>query len=481
MRRPVIPALVLLLLAAVPLAKADVRVSTDQLRLVFNDEGSLLSARSCIPDCSAPNARSLLLESKNPVVRLIAAATPVMQLQRTESAEAIHLKFFSTQGGAEYSWLIPRTGWSLQLDATGLTSLQAEPGTGFAGAPANGFGRLLERVRYVTIKEKAVTNTLPDKPAAEPIANPDWLGVRNRFWTLLLKPANDIHYENRHGTQPQLAGILIESVETAPLRFTLYIGPVEPSALRATAPALQHLMYSGLWTPLRWICQLLYHLFSSIHRIIPNWPLAIMLLSLSVSILMRPLSRIAERLQEDVNEKQALLEPHLRQIRRTSRGEKQAERILALYKSEGIHPLYALKSLVGVMVVIPVFIGAFDMLAENIWLSGQSFLWVQDLSLPDSVASLPFSLPFLGDQLNVLPWLMTGLSVYASWLHQPTGHDREMHRSRNLKLLLMALAFFILFYTFPAGMVLYWTTNNLISVLKALFQKYAGLRQTDAG
>ena len=73
---------------------------------------------------------------------------------------------------------------------------------------------------------------------------------------------------------------------------------------------------------------------------------------------------------------------------------------------------------------------------------------------------------FFGDRFNLLPFIMTVLSVWASAMHQPVALDAEQQRKQSFKLFLMALAFLVFFYTFPAGMVLYWTSNNLISVVK---------------
>jgi membrane protein insertase Oxa1/YidC/SpoIIIJ len=127
--------------------------------------------------------------------------------------------------------------------------------------------------------------------------------------------------------------------------------------------------------------------------------------------------------------------------------------------------------MMGVAVVIPVFIGAFDMLAENIHLLHTGFGWIPDLSRPDDLFRLPFTLPFFGNELNLLPFLMTGLSVVASALHNPLAIDGDLRRKQLRNMLLLAFAFFVLFYTFPAGMVLYWTTNNLISVIKSVWAR----------
>jgi YidC/Oxa1 family membrane protein insertase len=186
---------------------------------------------------------------------------------------------------------------------------------------------------------------------------------------------------------------------------------------------------------------------------------------------MLPLSRIAERLQQQVNATESRLAPELSRIKREFRGEEQAAKIIALYKTERVHPLYSLKSMLGVAVVIPVFIGAFDMLAENIHLLQAGFWWITDLSRPDAWMPLPLDVPFFGSQLNLLPFLMTGLSVMATLLHRPLDLPPELRRRQGRNMLLLALAFFALFYTFPAGMVLYWTTNNLISVGKGLWER----------
>ena len=231
-------------------------------------------------------------------------------------------------------------------------------------------------------------------------------------------------------------------------------------------------MYSGLWFWLRWICQALYYLLTGIAMVVPQWGLAVMVLSVAVGILMRPLSKIADRLQDQVHETDGRLAPTLAAIKKDYKGEQQSEKIIAMYKEANVHPLYSLKSLVGVFVVIPVFIGAFDMLAENIHLSGESFLWIADLSQPDAFLQLGFSLPFFGGYLNLLPFIMTGFSFIASKLHSHPAMDVAQQRKHSRNLVLMSFAFLVLFYTFPAGMVLYWTTNNLISVIKALWKRY---------
>ena len=161
----------------------------------------------------------------------------------------------------------------------------------------------------------------------------------------------------------------------------------------------------------------------------------------------------------------------MQRIKKNFKGEEQAAKILALYKTERVHPLYSLKSMMGVAVVIPVFIGAFDMLAENIHLLNTGFLWISDLSRPDDLFRLPFT-PAVFRQRTEPAAVPDDRAVGGGLgLHNPLALNAELRKKQVRNMLLLAVAFFVLFYTFPAGMVLYWTTNNLISVIKSLWAR----------
>ena len=193
-----------------------------------------------------------------------------------------------------------------------------------------------------------------------------------------------------------------------------------------------------------------------------------MLLSLAVKILMLPLTKYADSLQASVNRTQALLQPKIDKIKKDYKGEEAHERTLAVFKEHDVSPMYPFKSLVGFLIQIPIFIAAFDMLGENIALDGQSFLWIDDLARPDQWIALPLTLPFFGGYLNLLPVLMTGITLLTSWKQTDPHLTPELERAQTKRLYLMAGAFFLLFYTFPAGMVLYWTTNNVLHLGKIM-------------
>jgi YidC/Oxa1 family membrane protein insertase len=169
-----------------------------------------------------------------------------------------------------------------------------------------------------------------------------------------------------------------------------------------------------------------------------------------------------------VNETKSRLAPLLAEINRQFKGEERHRRTLELYRQQGVSPAYTFRSLASAAIQVPIFFAAYHMLHENVELAGVGFLWVRDLAFPDHAVLLPFAIPFFGRYLNLLPLAMTALTLLTSWIHRDRSLSPDLHRRQQVNLYLMALAFLALFYTFPAGMVLYWTTNNLLALLVAV-------------
>ncbi len=123
-----------------------------------------------------------------------------------------------------------------------------------------------------------------------------------------------------------------------------------------------------------------------------------------------------------------------------------------LYRLHGYHPVYALRSLAPLAIQVPFFIAAFGLLSHYPAFEGVGFLFLPDLARPDRL---------LGG-VNLMPWLMTALNLYALHLY-----GRQLNRAAWAQGVLVALLFLFLLYDSPAGLVLYWSCNNLLSVLKS--------------
>ena len=452
-------------------AHAEIPVDTETLSLKFSDFGDLLSVRACLSACGAEDARSQMFDSYRGFISLNRDSGTVFELERLDSDKSIDLIFTNLVSNEVRRWRIPHSGWLLGLETSRPQGLAMVSGEAFMPPDAAGFGAWLESVRYVVFEGDGLRQSGLEEEVEDWQLSSEWTGYRNRHWAAMIWPDKPMLASLRTGGQQEEAQLELSPQEGKSSRYMIYAGPVEPSALESGHQDLGRLMYSGLWSWLAWICQALFWLLASIHSLVPSWVMAIILMSLLVQLVMKPLNGMAERLQDDVRATEARILPRLNEIKREFKGAVQAEKILALYKEEKVHPLYSLKSLAGVLLIIPVFIGAFNMLSENIWLSGESFLWIKDLSLPDAAAGLPFDIPFFGRSLNLLPFVMVALSIPAAMLRNTQDADPQVQARHTRNLCLMSLVFFLLFYTFPAGMVLYWVVNNAVSLVSVLARR----------
>ncbi len=342
---------------------------------------------------------------------------------------------------------------------------------GFIPEQLPGFGAAYGSVRSVAVGprgQRTLKTGEDDVESAgqDPQAG-DWFGVRNRFWTSLLRSAAmplTIEVDAAAENLPQL--VVRPPENNARLTLDLYAGPIDVRTLALVDSMLKGMMFAALWDWLRVLCFGLLWILSVLYGLVGDMGLAIILLSLCVKVLMSPLTLIADRLQDSVNKTLALLQPQIDAIKQEYKGEEAHERVLAIYKKHDVHPMYPMKSLVGFLIQIPIFIAAFDMLGENIALSGTEFLWIEDLAKPDRWLSLPVTVPFFGGHLNLLPCIMTGVTLLTSWIQTDSSLTPALLHKQRIRLYLMAGAFFMLFYTFPAGMVLYWTTNNVLHLAK---------------
>jgi YidC/Oxa1 family membrane protein insertase len=144
---------------------------------------------------------------------------------------------------------------------------------------------------------------------------------------------------------------------------------------------------------------------------------------------------------------------------------------MKMYKNKNISPFYSIKSLFGFLIQIPIFIAVFDVLGESIYLLGEPFAFINDLSKPDQWAMLPLFIPFFGASINLLPFCMMIISMLSAYLYTDKNLNKDLLSNQKRKLYLMSFLFFVLLFTFPAGMVLYWTTSNFLQLMQMQIKK----------
>jgi YidC/Oxa1 family membrane protein insertase len=225
-------------------------------------------------------------------------------------------------------------------------------------------------------------------------------------------------------------------------------------------------LFSGLWVWMQWICFGLLYLLKAIHYLIPGWGLSIIILALIIRLLLYPLSNKAMTSQLRFVSARKQMMPELQEIKKNFKGGEQSERILQLYKKHGVSPFAGLKPLGIVLIQLPVLIALFHVLGKAPELHDAGFLWISSLAEPDKLFSFGFAIPLLGGYFNLMPVLMAVFTLLSFKLAPAPTVEQNEQGIQNLFLIGMTLMFFFMFYSFPSGMVLYWTFANIFHIVQ---------------
>ena len=260
--------------------------------------------------------------------------------------------------------------------------------------------------------------------------------------------------------------ILKESDNTERVQAILLL----KSDLTQLPQPFQKLKYAHLWEPFRLICigiegALLW--LHSLHSL--GWGITIILLSLLFKIFILPANVLLTRLQRNVSHIQARLAPELETIKANFSDEEAHNKFMVAHKAQGVTPFYNLKPLLLTLAPIPFLIAIFNVLGELNQIAGHSFMWISNLAYPDAVFDFGVHIPLLGSSINLLPILMTLLTIFAALLHQNKIVSAKELRRQKLNLYFMAFGFLLLFYPFPSAIVLYWTFANIWQLIQQRF------------
>lgn len=296
------------------------------------------------------------------------------------------------------------------------------------------------------------------------LSGDDWLTVVGRYNVLAIQA---------DGLTVTVKDKQVLSFEdTAPLLAAgARVEVVQKPDLKALSPELNQIRYSHLMLPIRLLARLLEAILLFFHGILGSWGFAIIAIAVFLKIVMFPVGRLVKRYQTQVSKTQTTLAPVLANIKATMKGEKAHNATVKAHKDAGVSTFYTLKPMIGLLIQVPIWIAIFNVLAEMPQIAGHGFLWIEDLAFPDAVMQFGTALPLLGDTLNLLPIIMTIVTIASTYFlrdpHAPAAAVRKQKRN----LFFMAAGFLILFYPFPAGMVFYWTLANILNFLQQVLTK----------
>lgn len=285
-------------------------------------------------------------------------------------------------------------------------------------------------------------------------ADNGWIAMVQHYFVAAWLPAAGVareFYMRSVGTDLYSAGVIVPVGADGKSDVALYAGPQEQDKLEQIAPGLDLVVDYGWLTviaaPLFWV-------LAAIHKLVGNWGWAIIGLTVLIKLAFFPLSAASYKSMA----KMRVLTPKLVKLKETFGDDKARlnQEMMALYKKEKVNPL---GGCLPVLVQIPVFIALYWVLLGTVEMRNAPWLgWITDLSVRD---------PFY-----VLPLLM-GASMFIQTKLNPTPPDPIQAKI----MLYMPIVFTGMFLFFPAGLVLYWTVNNTLSIA----QQWQITRTVEAG
>lgn len=388
-----------------------------------------------------------------------------------------------------------RTDFTVDLDfkdlkRTAQDHLELTLGPGVGEIPAVGLGMGQSIYSYTElvyhgpegVKTLRLSNTeMPAGYDSTQAGQWDWVGLQSRYLAMILTPANDLAQGTswmanasqgaadyaEFETSVQLSLPVADNAKGQLQTYAWHVfgGGKAYAALTAQVPDLSDLLFSSLWGWMRALSLGIMHVLHFIQQLVGSWGLAIILLAVLVRVAVYPIAKNAISSQKKFAAIQARIQPELQEIRRNYKGGEQSERILQLYESHKVSPLAGLKPLLIVLIQVPVFVALYHLLGQTFELRDASFLWIKTLAEPDQLFSLGVDLPLFGTYFNLLPVLMALTTLLSIKLNPAATTNGESSLRQALMSGLMGLGFFLLFYSFPSGMVLYWTVANILQVV----------------
>ncbi len=356
---------------------------------------------------------------------------------------------------------------STSLQAYGLISRSSTPETAdmmiLHEGPIGYFDRSLVEEKYKDLKEKPKTLT----------ATGGWLGITDKYWLAAMIPDQhqsltarfhdtSVAGDDRYQTDYVLAPAVVSQGQTLEGTTRLFVGPKRLDLLDGYEARLgvEHFDKAVDFGWFYFLTKPIFHILTKAHDLLGNFGLAIMLLTIVLKGLFFPLANKSFRSMARMK----ALQPELERLKERYGDDKlrMNQELMALYKKHGANPMAGCLPMV---IQIPVFFALYKVLFVSIEMRQAPFYgWIHDLSIPDPTSLfnlfglLPWTPPsFL--MIGVWPLAM-GLTMFAQQKLNPPPADPMQAKV----FLVMPVLFTFMFAQFPAGLLIYWTWNNILTI-----------------
>ena len=296
----------------------------------------------------------------------------------------------------------------------------------------------------------------------------EWVAARTKYFVASLIPnlASDVQ-------KATITSVVLDDVESYSMGLQisakesnvtkLYLGPLELEKLEEYNN-LDKVMNLGWWiiTP---ISKVVLKVIKAMHLVIPNYGVVLLIFSVLVKLLVYPLTAKSYKSTQAMQ----ALAPEIAAIKEKfkTNAQKVNTATMELYKKKGVNPMGGCLPMV---IQMPLLFSLFTVFRSTIEFRGEPFFWwIKDLSAPDIIFDLPFTIPIYGGYVCALPIFMAGSMYLQQKMMTPTSMTGEQAQQQKLMQTFMMGFFFLLFNTFPSGLNLYYTTFNILTVLQQKF------------
>lgn len=290
----------------------------------------------------------------------------------------------------------------------------------------------------------------------------EWASVKNQFFASVLysadRPASDLFVypvEVSAEGHPGISGSAgydigtLTAGETKALDFQLYVGPKEFKRLQALGNQQDLVMQFGF---LGFFSKLLLAFMYAIHSIVPSWGWSIVIMTICIKLLFWPLTAKASRSQKRMSKIQGPMAELKEKYK--DNPQKMQQETLKLFKEYQVNPV---AGCLPMLIQMPIFLGLFYMLRTASELRHEPFLWVSDLSMPDTLMEVG------GFPINILPMIM-GVTMFLQMGMMPVSPTADPMQQKIFKFL--PFIFLVFLYNFSSGLVLYWTVQNILTIVQ---------------
>jgi YidC/Oxa1 family membrane protein insertase len=299
----------------------------------------------------------------------------------------------------------------------------------------------------------------------ENIAGAEWVAVSNQFFTTLMAPltakATGVwgrNFDIERSPDQKLLGIegaigmpgfQLQPGQTYSARFEIYAGSKLYHRLAQLPHNEAEVLDFGMF---KIVCQFLLNFMNLLNSWLHDYGLAILALTTIIKLTLWPIQNRANRSMRQM----AALNPKMQELREKYKDDptRMNQELMKLYKQYGINPV---GGCLPMMIQIPIFFGLFKMLGQAVELRNAKFLWVKDLSQPDTIAHLPL----LGWPVNIIPLCMAATQIWLMAMTPKTGDPTQ----RRI-MMFTPLIFLFICYNFAAALALYYTAQNLFIILQ---------------